>query len=59
MVRLIAGLTLLMLSTGCQTGALPGGTAMGARAPHVQLWGPPGDSGGSGNGGGGGGGNGM
>lgn len=58
MVRLIASLTLLLLCTGCQAGAPPPGTAMGAREPHVRLWGPP-DNIANGAGGGGGGGGGM
>ena len=55
MVRLIASLTLLVLYTGCQAGAPPAGTGMGARGPHVRLWGPPDNIGLTGNGGGGGG----
>ncbi len=55
MVRLIASLTLLLLCTGCQAGALSAGAAMGAHEPEVQLWGPPDNFGGTGNGGGGGG----
>ncbi|HUB10952.1 MAG TPA: hypothetical protein VMB34_03265 [Acetobacteraceae bacterium] len=57
MLRLVASLALLMLSTGCQTGAPPGGgAAMGGRGPQVQLWAPAGNFGGTGDGGGGGGG---
>ena len=58
MLRLIAGLALLLILTGCQAATPSAGAAVSAREPHVQLWGPP-DSGGNGSGGGGGGGGGM
>jgi hypothetical protein len=59
MVRLIASLALLWLLTGCQAGAPTAGAAVSAREPHIQLWGPPDNSGGNSGGSGGGGGGGM
>jgi len=58
MLRLIACFALLLFLTGCLSGASSGRAAGGAHEPHVQLWGPP-DNSGIGSGGGGGGGGGM